>query len=44
MRVLPPKEEQDYLDVARKVSADLADLATIMLSQGPCPDEVMSLR
>lgn len=39
-----PKEEEEYFAAARRVSADLADVATIMISQGPRPDEVMSLR
>jgi integrase len=44
MRVLSPKEEEAYLAAARTVSIDLADVAAIMISQGPRPDEVMSLQ
>lgn len=43
MRVLSPEEEIRYLAAARKETPDLADVATIMVSQGPRPDEVMSL-
>ena len=43
MRVLSPDEEVQYLTAAAKESIDLADVATIMLLQGPRPDEVMSL-
>jgi integrase len=44
MRVLSPKEEETYLAAARIVSLELADVAAIMISQGPRPDEVMSLQ
>lgn len=44
MRVLSPEEEVRYLTAAASVSIDLADVATIMLLQGPRPDEVMSLQ
>ena len=43
MRVLSPDEEAQYLAAAARESIDLADVATIMLKQGPRPDEVMSL-
>jgi integrase len=43
MRVLSPDEEVRYLTAAARESTDLADVATIMLMQGPRPDEVMSL-
>ena len=43
MRVLSPEEEVRYLTAAAKETIDLADVATIMVSQGPRPDEVMSL-
>jgi integrase len=43
MRVLSPDEETLYLAAAAHESIDLADVATIMLLQGPRPDEVMSL-
>jgi integrase len=43
MRVLSPDEEIQYLKAAARESIDLADVATIMLLQGPRPDEVMSL-
>ncbi|MEX2261064.1 MAG: tyrosine-type recombinase/integrase [Bryobacteraceae bacterium] len=43
MRVLSPDEEVRYLTAAARESIDLADVATIMLRQGPRPDEVMSL-
>ena len=43
MRVLSPDEEARYLEAAKSESIDLADIATIMLLQGPRPDEVMSL-
>lgn len=43
MRVLSPEEEVRYLTAAAKETIDLADIATIMVSQGPRPDEVMSL-
>lgn len=43
MRVLSPGEEARYLAAAKRESVDLADIATIMLLQGPRPDEVMSL-
>jgi integrase len=43
MRVLSPDEEVQYLTAAARESMDLADVATIMLLQGPRPDEVMSL-
>jgi integrase len=43
MRVLSPEEELQYLRAAEKESIDLADVATIMVLQGPRPDEVMSL-
>jgi integrase len=43
MRVLSPQEERMYLGVARTLSIDLADVATIMVSQGPRPEEVMAL-
>lgn len=43
MRVLSPEEETQYLRAAAKETIDLADVATIMVSQGPRPDEVMSL-
>ncbi len=43
MRVLSPEEELQYLAAAAKESIDLADVATIMVLQGPRPDEVMSL-
>jgi integrase len=44
MRVLSPEEEALYLAAARQESPDLADVATVMIEQGPRPDEVMSLR
>jgi integrase len=44
MRVLSPKEEELYLAAAKLESLDLADVAAIMLSQGPRPDEVLSLQ
>jgi integrase len=44
MRVLSPDEEVQYLTAAKRESIDLADVATIMLLQGPRPDEVMSLQ
>jgi hypothetical protein len=44
MRVLSPHEETQYLTAAKRESIDLADVATIMLLQGPRPDEVMSLQ
>jgi integrase len=44
MRVLSPSEEKAYFAAARTVSVDLADVAAIMISQGPRPDEVMSLQ
>ncbi len=44
MRVLSPDEEQRYLAAAREASLDLMDVASIMLQQGPRPDEVMSLQ
>ncbi len=44
MRVLSPKEEEAYFTAAQTVSVDLADVAAIMISQGPRPDEVMSLQ
>ena len=43
MRVLSPDEEAQYLAAAARESIDLADVATIMLKQGPRPDEIMSL-
>jgi integrase len=43
MRVLSPDEEVRYLTTVANESRDLADVATIMLEQGPRPDEVMSL-
>jgi integrase len=43
MRVLSPDEEVRYLTAAVREGIDLADVATIMLVQGPRPDEVMSL-
>jgi integrase len=43
MRVLSPDEEVRYLTAAAQESMDLADVATIMLQQGPRPDEIMSL-
>ncbi|MGA7411711.1 MAG: tyrosine-type recombinase/integrase [Bryobacteraceae bacterium] len=44
MRVLSPKEEGRYLSSAKQFSMDLADVVTIIVNQGPRPDEVMSLR
>jgi integrase len=44
MHVLSPEEEVLYLRAAARESVDLADVATIMLLQGPRPDEVMSLQ
>jgi len=44
MRVLSPDEEARYLTAARQESTDLFDVATIMLEQGPRPDEIMSLQ
>jgi integrase len=44
MRVVSPDEEVQYLTAAKHESIDLADVATIMLLQGPRPDEVMSLQ
>lgn len=43
MRVLSRAEEVRYLTAAAKETIDLADIATIMVLQGPRPDEVMSL-
>lgn len=43
MRVLSPEEEVQYLRAAAKESMDLADVAMVMVSQGPRPEEVMSL-
>ncbi len=43
MRVLSPDEEIRYLTAAARETTDLADVAMIMLLQGPRPDEVMSL-
>ena len=43
MRVLSPDEEARYLAAAARECIDLADVATVMLRQGPRPDEVMSL-
>jgi len=43
MRVLSPEEEVQYLRAAAKESIDLADVAMVMVSQGPRPEEVMSL-
>jgi hypothetical protein len=39
MRVLSAAEDELYLAAARKESADLADVATIMKEQGPRPEE-----
>jgi integrase len=44
MRVLSPHEEVRYLTAAKRECLDLAEVATIMLLQGPRPDEVMSLQ
>jgi integrase len=44
MRVLSQDEEGCYLEAAANVSQDLADVAAIMISQGPRPDEVLSLQ
>jgi integrase len=44
MHVLSVAEERRYIDAARALCADLADVATIMVEQGPRPEEVMSLR
>ncbi|MBV9501043.1 MAG: site-specific integrase [Acidobacteriaceae bacterium] len=43
MRVLSPEEQLRYLRAAANETIDLADVATIMVSQGPRPEEVMSL-
>lgn len=43
MRVLSPEKQVRYLRAATKETIDLADVATIMVSQGPRPEEVMSL-
>lgn len=42
--MLSPDEEIRYLSAARKESDDLADVTTVMLLQGPRPDEVLSLK
>lgn len=44
MHVLSPEEEDEYLKAAKQESADLYDIAAIMLEQGPRPDEGMSLQ
>jgi integrase len=44
MHVLSPEEEARYFAAAKQASIDLADIATIMILQGPRPDEVMSLQ
>lgn len=43
MRVLSPAEELAYQTAAQKCQ-DLVDVATIMVQQGPRPDEVLSLQ
>ena len=44
MRVLSPQEEVNYLETAKGISMDLADVASIMIAQGPRPNEVMCLQ
>ena len=43
MHVLSPEEQTEYLAAAKQESMDLFDVATILVEQGPRPDEVMSL-
>jgi integrase len=44
MHVLSIVEEEAYLASAANCDQDLADVATIMVEQGPRPDEILSLR
>jgi hypothetical protein len=43
MRVLSTDDGIQYLSAGARKSIDLADVATIILLQGPRPDQVMSL-